>query len=171
MTIWIWGCVLEYYLAHFLKSKISETLYGGVIVEVYERSLDMAISNIKVSLPCDIQKVWEVVTALEDCAWRSDLSKIEIVNENQFIEYTKDGYATTFTITVKEPCKRYEFDMENGNMQGHWTGIFTGKGNSTELDFTEDVAAKKLLMKPFVKGYLKKQQELYVSDLKKFLER
>lgn len=131
----------------------------------------MAISNIKVSLPCDIQKVWEAVTSLEDYAWRSDLGKIEIVNENQFIEYTKDGYATTFTITEKEPCKRYEFDMENGNMQGHWTGIFTKKGNSTELDFTEDVTAKKLLMKPFVRGYLKKQQQLYVSDLKKFLER
>ena len=131
----------------------------------------MAISNIKVSLPCDIQKVWEAVTSLEDYAWRSDLGKIEIVNENQFIEYTKDGYATTFTITVKEPCNRYEFDMENGNMQGHWTGIFTKKGNSTELDFTEDVTAKKLLMKPFVKGDLKKQQQLYVSDLKKFLER
>lgn len=131
----------------------------------------MAISNIKVSLPCDIQNVWKAVTSLEDCAWRSDLGKIEIVNENQFIEYTKDGYATTFTITVKESYKRYEFDIENGNMQGHWTGIFTRKGNSTELDFTEDVTAKKLLMKPFVKGYLKKQQELYVSDLKKFLER
>ena len=131
----------------------------------------MAISNIKVSLSCDIQKVWEAVTSLEDYAWRSDLGKIEIVNENQFIEYTKDGYATTFTMTEKEPCKRYEFDMENGNMQGHWTGIFTKKGNSTELDFTEDVTAKKLLMKPFVKGYLKKQQQLYVSDLKKFLVR
>ena len=131
----------------------------------------MAISNIKVSRPCDIQNVWEAVTSLEDCAWRSDLGKIEIVNENQFIEYTKDGYATTFTITEKEPCKRYEFDIENGNMQGHWTGIFTKKGNSTELDFTEDVTAKKLFMKPFVKGYLKKQQQLYVSDLKKFLER
>ena len=131
----------------------------------------MAISNIKVSLPCDIQNVWEAVTSLEDCAWRSDLGKIEIVNENQFIEYTKDGYATTFTITEKEPCKRYEFDIENWNMQGHWTGIFTKKGNSTELDFTEDVTAKKLFMKPFVKGYLKKQQQLYVSDLKKFLER
>ena len=131
----------------------------------------MAISNIKVSLPCDIQKVWKAVTSLEDCTWRSDLGKIEIVNENQFIEYTKDGYATTFTITVKESYKRYEFDIENGNMQGHWTGIFTKKGNSTELDFTEDVTAKMLFMKPFVKGYLKKQQQLYVSDLKKFLER
>ena len=45
-------------------------------------------------------------------------------------------------------------------------GSYAGK---TEIDFTEDVTAKKVLMKPFVKAYLKKQQELYVSDLKKAL--
>ena len=129
----------------------------------------MAISNIEASFQCDIQKVWEVVTSLDYYDWRSDLSKIEIINENQFIEYTKEGYATTFTITVKETCKRYEFDMENGNMKGHWIGIFTRDGNDTKIDFIEDVTAKKLFMKPFVKGYLKKQQELYLSDLKKAL--
>lgn len=34
---------------------------------------------------------------------------------------------TTFTVTVNEPYKRWEFDMENGNMKGHWTGVFTSK--------------------------------------------
>lgn len=129
----------------------------------------MAISNIKVLLQCDIQKVWETVVSLEDFEWRSDLSSIVIVDDSYFIEYTKDGYGTTFTITAKEPYRRYEFDMENGNMKGHWTGIFMKKGNETEIEFTEDVTAKKLFMKPFVKGYLKKQQELYISDLKKAL--
>ncbi len=62
----------------------------------------MAVSNIKVAFQSDIQRVWEVVTSLENCAWRSDLSKIEIVNESQFVEYTKDGYSTTFTITRTE---------------------------------------------------------------------
>lgn len=33
----------------------------------------------------------------------------------------------------------------------------------------ETVTAKKLLMKPFVKAYLKKQQAQYVPDLKKGL--
>lgn len=129
----------------------------------------MAISNIKAVFQQDIQKVWETVTSLDSYAWRSDLSKIEILNENQFIEYTKEGYATTFTITAIETCKRWEFDMENDNMKGHWIGIFTQKDGQTEIDFTEDVAAKKLFMKPFVKGFLKKQQTLYVSDLKKAL--
>ena len=129
----------------------------------------MATSNIKAAFQQDIQKVWETVTSLTDYAWRSDLSKIEILNENQFVEYTKEGYATLFTVTAAEPCKRWEFDLENDNMKGHWIGIFTQKDGQTEIDFTEDVVAKKLLMKPLVKGFLKKQQTLYVSDLKKAL--
>ena len=59
--------------------------------------------------------------------------------------------------------------MENDNMKGHWIGIFTSKDEQTEIDFTEDVVAKKFFMKPFVKGFLKKQQVQYVSDLKKAL--
>ena len=131
----------------------------------------MAVSNIKATFKCDIQTVWNIVTSLENYQWRSDLSKIEMLSETQFIEYTKDGYATNFTITANEPCKRWAFDMENSNMKGHWTGLFTEKNGQTEIDFTEDVAPKKWFMKPFIKGFLKKQQELYVSDLKKALHK
>lgn len=129
----------------------------------------MAISKINVIFKSDIQKVWKTVTSLEDWAWRSDLSKIEVINEKQFVEYIKEGYATTFTITATEPFKRWEFDMENDNIKGHWVGVFTKKGEQTEIEFTEDVIAKKIFMKPFVKAYLKKQQKLYVSDLEKIL--
>ena len=132
-----------------------------------ERNINMAISNKKVLLESNIQKVWDTVTSLEKYEWRSDLSKIEILNEKQFVEYTKEGYATTFTITVTEPLRRWEFDMENDNMKGHWTGLFSQNGEKTEIDFTEDVTAKKVFMKPLVKMYLKRQQALYVSDLKK----
>ncbi len=129
----------------------------------------MAVSHLKAAFPCDVQRVWDLVTSLSNYSWRSDLSKIEIINENQFKEYTKDGYPTTFTITKTEPYKRWEFDMENSNIKGHWTGVFSEKDGETEIDFTEEVTAKKVIMKPFVKSYLKKQQALYVSDLKKAL--
>lgn len=129
----------------------------------------MAVSKIKAVFQRDIKKVWETVTSLENYAWRSDLGKIEVLSEKQFVEYTKDGYATKFTVTHTEPCARWEFDMENSNMKGHWTGIFTKKDGQTEIDFTEDVTAKKAIMRPFVKGYLKKQQAQYVSDLRKAL--
>lgn len=129
----------------------------------------MAVSNIKAEFPCNIKRAWETVTSLEHYAWRSDLSRIEVVSKTQFIEYTADGFKTVFTVTLVKPCERWEFDMENENMKGHWTGVFSQKGEATQIDFTEDVSAKKLFMKPFVKLYLKKQQARYVADLRKAL--
>ena len=127
----------------------------------------MAISNMKATFQCEIQKVWNIVTSLDNYSWRSDLDRIEVIDENRFIEYTKEGYATTFTITNTEPCRRWEFDMDNDNMSGHWSGIFTYANGITTIDFTENVTAKKLMMKPFVKSYLKKQQSAYAADLEK----
>ena len=129
----------------------------------------MAVSNKKAIFSSDIQKVWKVVTDVKNYAWRSDLSRTEVLNEKQFVEYTKDGYATTFTITVSEPCKCWEFDMENGNMTGHWKGIFTQRQDGVEIEFIEEVTAKNFLMKPFLKPYIKKQQERFISDLRKAL--
>ncbi len=130
----------------------------------------MATSTIKAVLPSDIRSVWEIVLAVEHYSeWRSDLSKTELINEKQFLEYTNEGYATLFTVTLTEPYKRWEFDMENSNMKGRWVGVFIPKGNETEIDFTEYVTAKKLFMKPFVTSFLKKQQAQFVADLKRAL--
>ena len=128
----------------------------------------MTTSNIKALIPSELRKVWEFILDIENYdAWRSDLSKTEVVSDKQFIEYTKDGYPTTFTVTLVEPYRRWEFDMQNSNMSGQWIGVFTDKGNETEIDFTECVEAKKMLMKPFVKSYLKKQQAQFVADIMK----
>ena len=91
----------------------------------------MAVSNIKAILQYDIHKVWEVTTTVEQYTWRSDLGRTEVLNEKQFVEYTKEGFTTTFTITATEPYKRWEFDMENENMTGHWTGICTAPEETT----------------------------------------
>lgn len=131
----------------------------------------MAISNINEIISSDIHKVWETVLAVDKYStWRSDLSKTEVVNQKQFIEYTKDGYSTKFTVTAVNPYKQWEFDMENSNIKGHWIGIFTSDGNKTQIDFTEYVTAKKRIMKPFIKSYLKKQQTQFVRGLKNVLE-
>ena len=130
----------------------------------------MATSNIKALISGELQKVWELVLDIENyAAWRSDLSKTEVISDKKFIEYTKDGYPTTFIVTLVKPYRRWEFDMENSNMTGHWTGIFTAKGDETEIDFTERVEAKKWLLKPFVKLYLRKQQTQFVADIRKAL--
>ena len=130
----------------------------------------MAVSNIKALITGELHKVWDLVLDIENYgSWRSDLSKTEVISDKKFIEYTKEGYPTTFTVTLVKPYRRWEFDMENSNMTGHWTGIFTAKGDETEIDFTERVEAKKWLLKPFVKLYLKKQQAQFVADIRKAL--
>lgn len=131
----------------------------------------MASVEMKEVLFCPVEKVWDIVCDLHDSHWRSDIKNIEILEENKrFIEYTKDGFATYFTICVFEPFKHYAFTMENQNMQGQWHGYFVGIGEKTEITFVEHVEVKKMIMKPFVKGYLKKQQKQYIEDLKKTLQ-
>lgn len=129
----------------------------------------MTVSSIKVHLPYPACQVWKVVADVKHYTWRSDLSKTEVISDSQFVEYTKKGYPTSFSITVSEPCKRWEFDMENSNMKGHWVGIFLSRDSGTEIEFTEYITVKKFFMKPFARRYLQKQQALFVEDLKRAL--
>ena len=112
----------------------------------------MATSNIKALIPSELRQVWDFVLDIENyAAWRSDLSKTEAISDKQFIEYTKNGYPTTFTVTLVKPYRRWEFDMENNNMTEHGIGMFTVIGEEAEIDFTECVKAKKWIMNPLVK--------------------
>lgn len=136
----------------------------------------MTTSNIKTIIQCNIHKVWETVLAVERYhTWRSDVSKTEWLDEKQFIEYSSNGYSTTFTITVVEQHRRWELDVRNSHTEGHWTVVFASKGDETEIDFSACVTAKKLSLRPvgksvFEQTYLKKAQTQYVTDLKKFLD-
>ena len=110
-----------------------------------------------------------MVTDLTNTAWRSDLARVEVLDETHFVEYTKSGCATNFTVTACEPLRRWAFTMENGNMSGSWEGIFETAENGTRLHCTETVSAKRWWMRPFVPGYLKRQQRLYPDDLRREL--
>ena len=80
------------------------------------------------------------------------MSKTEVISSRQFIEYTKEGYPTTFTITVTEPYKRWEFDMENSKHERNiGFGFLLPKIIKTEIDFTEYVTVKKILYEAFCK--------------------
>ena len=76
----------------------------------------MAVSQMTRELHYPIQQVWSVVTNLEDTSWRSDLARVEVLSETTFVEYTKSGYATTFTVTACEKPTFWAFRMENENM-------------------------------------------------------
>ena len=129
----------------------------------------MTTATIKATLACDIETVWNKVTDRQDTAWRSDIARTEAGSGGVFTEYTKDGFATTFSVTAEEKPNRYAFDLENANMKGRWTGVFTQTSEGTELQFTEEITVKKPIMKLFAGIYLKKQQKQYINDLKKAL--
>ncbi len=130
----------------------------------------MIKSTIKKEFNCSIEKLWNIITDNSNYTWRSDLSKIDIVDENHFIEYAKNGYPTYFTITSKHKFKEYKFDIENTNIRGSWTGKFKKLPNDgTEITFTKEIETDNILMKILAKPYLKKSQKRYIKDLERIL--
>lgn len=126
----------------------------------------MAISIIKVTLLCPVEIVWDTVTNLNNFSWRSDLKDVKIIDEHNFIEISKNGIETYFRITECIKYRSWIFEIDNKNIKGFWLGKFYSKGDKTILDFTENVVSKKVIFKPFISFYLKRQQKIYFRDLK-----
>ena len=88
-----------------------ELLQVTLIDKLQFRSETMVKSNIKKEFNCDIEKLWNIITDNTNYTWRSDLSKIEIIDDKHFIEYAKNNYPTYFTITSKENLKEYRLSL------------------------------------------------------------
>lgn len=120
----------------------------------------------------NIETVWNVVTNNKDTSWRSDLEHVEVQpNGSSFTETAKGGISTEFTITEKQPFKRYAFNMQNKFFTGNWSGSFeTLLTGGTKIIFEE----KLQMRNPFLRLIsvfmnLKKMQEQYALDLRKKL--
>lgn len=131
----------------------------------------MAVARIEALLPYPAETVWHIVTDCTRCDWRSDLDRIETHGDGSFTEYTKSGYATRFTVTESVPCSRWAFRLENDSLSGTWTGLFEARDSGTRIVFEENVSVKKLWMKPFAGFYLRRQQNVYLRDLRRALAR
>ena len=129
----------------------------------------MIRSKITARLDCPAARVWETVTDLSRQGWRSDVERVEIIGEAAFVEYGRGGFATAFTVTGREPPRRWAFDLENENIRGSWTGEFADTAEGCTVTFTEEVTVKKAWMRAFAGLYLKRQQRRYLADLKKAL--
>ena len=134
----------------------------------------MRKSEITAEFSANIQTVWEAVTNNHDWAWRSDLTKVLVSkDENSFVEVTKQGFRTTFTITEKLLCKRYAFHMDNERFSGEWSGSFEEiPSGGTRIKFIEVLRVKNPLIEilSYLFMNLKKIQNTYVEDLKKKLK-
>lgn len=129
----------------------------------------MRKSELTATFKSDINTVWNVVTNNKDFSWRSDLDRIEVLDEVNFVEYTKDGFSTCFKITIKEKPYLYKFDMENKNFNGVWVGKFREtEDGGTKITFIEEIYIKSKVMEVLSHLFmnLKKMQNTYVKDLK-----
>ena len=111
----------------------------------------MATSKVTVHFPCSIERLWHTVTDLANTAWRSDLAVLKDLDNKTLIKNSRSGYATVFTVTACEP-----FETAEGG---------------TRIHCTETVNARHWWMRPFVPGYLKRQQKLYLDDLQRELQK
>ncbi|MGD9157421.1 MAG: SRPBCC family protein [Desulfobacteraceae bacterium] len=119
-----------------------------------------------------IEDVWDTITDNENWQWRSDLQNLRILNDNEFIEYSKGDMEIHFTITKKQTYKVYEFTMDSKHFSGEWRGDFEKlPDGKTKITFTESLVFKKLLLKIFASIFfnLKAAQDTYMLDLKKKL--
>lgn len=71
----------------------------------------MIKSNIKKEFNCNIEQIWDIVTDNTRYKWRSDLSKIEVIDDKHFVEYAKNNYPTYFVITSKKDYEEYTFNL------------------------------------------------------------
>ena len=106
----------------------------------------MVKSSVKKEFDSDIDRLWSIITDNTKYTWRSDLSKIEIIDKYHFIEYNKNNYPTYFTIISKQKYKEYKFNIENSNIKGQWTGIFRKLDNGNVLiEFIEEIETQHFL--------------------------
>ena len=101
----------------------------------------MAVSKVTCSFPCTVEQLWQIVTDLTHTDWRSDLARVEVLDETRFVEHTKSGYATHFAVTTCKPKQFWAFTMENGNMSGFWEGRFEAVESGSRLTCVETVTA------------------------------
>lgn len=131
----------------------------------------MIKSIMKTNINSSKKELFEIITNNKEYSWRSDISKIETIDDNKFIEYSKNKFKTYFTITLKKEFDEYKFDLENSNLKGKWTGIFKEISKDiTELTLIEELKVNRYIMKLLAKPYLKRQQKRYIKDLTNYID-
>lgn len=132
----------------------------------------MASSKATRYFPCPVERVWRTVTDLSHTAWRRGLCPGGDAGQGPFRgAYQKRVRYPTSSVTACQPPRFWAFTMENSSMAGRWEGRFQAADGGTWLTCAETITAKRWWMRPFVPGYLKRQQKLYLDDLQKELRK
>ncbi|MBR4164103.1 MAG: SRPBCC family protein [Solobacterium sp.] len=130
----------------------------------------MAEATMKIMLPYPVETVWQVVTDVRNYGWRSDVMHAKVINENQFVEVDREGIRTVYTVVDYATKRRWELDLDNDNVHGRWIATFEADGLHTVFSIEEELMAKKVIMKPFLKANVSKKVTTYMEDLKRVLK-
>ena len=113
---------------------------------------------------CDTNKVWLYLTKPTLNHWRSDVSEYEESDDGlKGTEHNTDGGTTEIVFTRKEKPRCISCNFCKGKINGTFTAILMGGGDSTSLECTLDVEGLGLFAKP------QKKLEEYLETLHKVL--
>ena len=114
-----------------------------------------------------LEKVFNVVSNLNDCSWRSDLLKVEQLSEDKYLEYNRKNRVTKVRIVTQIENIQFEYDLQNDSYTGHWCGQFASLKDGGCRLYLSFYFEPSTLLGEFVNG--EKFLQRYIEDLKKEL--
>ena len=98
---------------------------------------------------CDPNKVWLYLTKPTLNGWRRDVSSYEESDDGlKAAEKNTDGSETQIVFTRKEKPRHISCNFCKGKINGTFTAILMGGGDSTSLECTLDVDGLGFFIKP-----------------------
>ena len=116
------------------------------------------------SFNCDPMRVWLYMTNPTLQGWRRDVKAAELSDDGmRLVETAPDGSTTEIRYSVKEKPRRFSCTFAHGRVQGSFTAILLGGGNSTSVECTLDVKGLGLFAKP--KKLLEERMQMLAAVL------
>lgn len=101
------------------------------------------------SFACDPSKLWLYLTKPTLNGWRKDVRDYEEKDGGlHVIERNTDGSTTELHFTRREKPRCLSCNFQNGKVNGTFTLILLGGGDSTSLECTMEVSGLGLFAKP-----------------------
>ena len=98
---------------------------------------------------CDPYKVWLYLTKPTLNNWRKDVTAYEESDDGMTAtEKNADGGETQITFTRKEKARCLSCNFQKGKINGTFTALLLGGGDSTSVECTLDVNGLGLFKKP-----------------------
>ena len=101
------------------------------------------------SFSCDPTRVWLYLTNPTLGSWRKDVKSAEISDDGmRVVETAPDGSRTEIHFSVKEKPRRMTCTFVHGKVEGNFTAILLGGGDSTSVECTMEIKGLGLFAKP-----------------------